>query len=260
MRSTNKHLNFARLRTTLYSDLLSNIWQILIAAEALAGILLLFFIYVGVGNIVAASLYRIFFPAIIIIIGLILTSLSFSELYTGKSYFYLTLPSSSIEKFISKLIIISVLYLLGINFLLITVSVAAKGINYFLFGEQFPLFNPIHPSILNSELFYLIALSIFFFGAVYFKKYNFLKTVLLISAPLFLMVILPAIGYKITFWEYQEVGSLKFKPGFAIAPPSIDFLADTTQQIIGILNFVFYSVTAPIFLLLTYLRLRESEA
>lgn len=260
MKSLNKYLNFARLKTTIYSDLLSNIWQIVIAAEALAGILLLFFIYVGVGNIVAASLYRIFFPAVIIIIGLLLTSLSFSELYTGKSYFYLTLPTSSVEKFISKLIIVSVLYLLSINFLLIIVSVAAKGLNYFLLGEQFPIFNPIHPSILNSEILYLIILTIFLFGAVYFKKYNFLKTILLISVPILFMIIFPAISYKIMFWKYQESGILKLQPGYAIAPPSVDYLVDTIQQIVEIFTFLFYSVTAPFFLLLTYLRLRESEA
>ena len=259
MRSINKLLSFVRFRNTFYSDLLSNIWKIVIAAEALAGILLLFFIYVGIRTI-EPNLYKTVYPAIIIITGLIVTSLSFSELYTGKSYFYLTLPSSSFEKLLSKLIIISALYLLSINFLLIFVSIAAKGINYFLFGNQFSIFNPIHPNILSSELFYLIALTIFLFGAVYFKKYNFLKTILLISAPILFMIIFPAISYKIMFWEYQESGILKLQPGYAIAPPSVDYLVDTIQQIVEIFTFLFYSVTAPFFLLLTYLRLRESEA
>jgi len=259
MRSINKFLSFVRFRNTFYSDLLSNIWKIVIAAEALAGILLLFFIYVGIRTI-EPNLYKTVYPAIIIITGLIVTSLSFSELYTGKSYFYLTLPSSLFEKLLSKLIIISVLYLLGINFLLIFVSITAKGINYFLFGNQFSIFNPIHPNILSSELFYLIVLTIFLFGAVYFKKYNFLKTILLISAPILFMIIFPAISYKIMFWEYQESGILKLQPGYAIAPPSVDYLVDTIQQIVEIFTFLFYSVTAPFFLLLTYLRLRESEA
>lgn len=259
MRSINKFLSFVRLRNTFYSDLLSNIWKIVIAAEALAGILLLFFIYVGIGRM-EPKLYSTVYPAIIIITGLIVTSLSFSELYTGKSYFYLTLPSSSFEKLLSKLIIISVLYLLSINFLLIFVSIAAKGINYFLFGNQFSIFNPIHPNILSSELFYLIVLTFFLFGAVYFKKYNFLKTILLISAPILFMIIFPAISYKIMFWEYQVSGILKLQPGYAIAPPSVDYLVDTIQQIVEIFTFLFYSVTAPFFLLLTYLRLRESEA
>jgi len=259
MKSTNNYLNFARLKNTLYSDLLSNIWKIVVAAEALAGILLLFFIYVGIGRM-EPKLYSTVYPAIIIITGLIVTSLSFSELYTGKSYFYLTLPSSSIEKLLSKLIVVSVLYLLGINFLLIIVSIAAKGINYFLLGSQFPIFNPIHPNILNSELLYLIMLTIFQFGAVYFKKYNFLKTILLISVPTFFMIIFPAISYKLMFWEFQETGLLRLKSGYAIAPPSVDILADTIQQIVEILTFLFYSVTAPLFLMLTYLQLRESEA
>ncbi|MCK5456061.1 MAG: hypothetical protein KAI45_02975, partial [Melioribacteraceae bacterium] len=100
--SINKFLSFVRLRNTFYSDLLSNIWKIVIAAEALAGILLLFFIYVGIRTM-EPNLYKTVYPAIIIITGLIVTSLSFSELYTGKSYFYLTLPSSSFEKLLSKL-------------------------------------------------------------------------------------------------------------------------------------------------------------
>lgn len=259
MKRSNNYLNFARLKNTLYSDLLSNIWKIVIAAEALAGILLLFFIYVGIGRM-EPKLYSTVYPAIIIITGLIVTSLSFSELYTGKSYSYLTLPSSSLEKLLSKLIMISALYLLGINFLLIIVSLAAKGLNYFLLGKQFPVFNPIHPNILNSEFFYLIVLTLFLFGAVYFKKYNFLKTILLISAPILFMIIFPAISYKIMFWEYHEAGLLKLKPGYAIAPPSVDYLVDTIPQIVEIFTFLFYSATAPFFLLLTYLRLRESEA
>ncbi|MEN8192837.1 MAG: hypothetical protein ABFS12_08465 [Bacteroidota bacterium] len=258
MKSTIKYLNFERLKATIYSDLLSNIWKIVISAEALAGILLLFFISVGIGKM-EPKLYDTVYPAIIIITGLIATSLSFSELYTDKSYFYLTLPSSSFEKLLSKLIIISGLYLLGINFLLIIVSIAVKGINYFLLGSQFPIYNPTHPNILNSELLYMIILSIFLFGAVYFKKYNFLKTILVISAPIFFMILFPAISYKLMFWEYQEAGLLKLKPGYSIAPPSIDILVDTIQQIVEILTFLFYSVTAPFFLLLTYLRLRESE-
>lgn len=259
MKSTNKYLNFARLKSTLFSDLLSNIWKIVIASEALAGILLLFFIYVGIGKM-EPKLYSTVYPAIIIITGLIVTSLSFSELYTGKSYFYLSLPSSSFEKLLSKLIIISVLYLLGINFLLIIVSIAADGINYFLLGNQFPIYNPIHPNILNSELFYLIMLTLFLFGAVYFKKYNFLKTILLISIPTVFIIILPTVVYKLMFWEYQEVGLLKLKPGYSIAPPSIEILMDTIPKIVDLISFLFYSVTAPFLLLLTYLRLRESEA
>lgn len=256
--NNNKYLSLTRLKATLYSDLLSNIWKIVIAAEALAGILLLFFIYVGIGKM-EPKLYSTVYPAIIIITGLVVTSLSFSELYTDKSYFYLTIPSSSFEKLLSKLILISVAYLLGINFLLIIVSLVTKGLNYFLLGKQFPIFNPIHPNILNSELFYLIILTFFLFGAVYFKKYNFLKTILLISAPILFIIIFPAIGYKLMFWEFHEAGLQSLIPGYKIAPLSIDYLSDTIRQIIEILTFLFYSVTAPFFLLLTYLRLIESE-
>ena len=259
MNSTNNYLNLRRLRITLYSDILSNKWKIVIAAEALAGILLFLYVFIGTGKIVVGSLYRTFYPTIIIVTGIITTSLSFSELYTGKSYYYLTLPSSSIEKLLSKLLINSIGYLLGINFLLIIITIAANGISLFLFENSFPIFNPIHPNIFKSELFYLIAQNIFLFGAIYFKRYNFLKTILLISGPIFFIGIFPAVIFKIMYWNYHETVLLKITPGYSISPPSLDFISNTFNRIIEILVILFYYVTAPLFLFLSYLRLRESE-
>lgn len=259
MKFTNNYLNFRRVKTSLYMDLLSNAWKITISAEVLGGVLLLFFVSIGIGKM-ESNLYSIIYPGIIIVIGLIVTSLSFSELYTEKSYFYLTIPSSSLEKLVSKFIIVSILYLVSINFLFIIVSIGASGLNAFLFDRHFPIFYPLNPDILMAELNYLISLNIFLFGAVYFKKYNFLKTILAISIPILASLFFTALVYKLINFEFHEADLLSLKPGYIIAPPSIDYLVDSIQEIVKIITLIFYIFVTPFFLILTLLRLRESEA
>jgi len=115
-----------------------------------------------------------------IIGGCVITSFSFNELFVIKrGYFFLALPASKQEKYFSKLITTTILWIL----LALIVYLAYIEINAWLIGRPGLPFNPFRSDtwqILQPIKLYIILQSIFFLGSIYFKIHAFLKTLLAI--------------------------------------------------------------------------------
>ena len=99
--------------------------------------------------------------------GLWITGLSFSEVHNPqKSYSFLTLPASPLEKVLNRWLITAVFYpvlVLGIYLLL------------YIFKHGLALSIPLY-HIANWIKVYWIFQSIFFLGAIYFKSHPMIKT------------------------------------------------------------------------------------
>lgn len=128
------------------------------------------------------NMHLVFYPLVLFLTGLLTTSYTFRDMHSKSlGYAYLTLPGSRLEKYAAKFLLTSVGMIVGTMVLYFIVSLVSAGVTKLAFGVNHGLFNPFEPLIWKLIPHYVIAHSLFFLGAVVFKKLSFLKTVLALT-------------------------------------------------------------------------------
>jgi hypothetical protein len=219
----------------------------LIAAGAIFGVLLIVTALAAVLN--PAELYEIqgFYLVAFFFGGLIFTSQAFKELHSPhRSYFFLTLPASTLEKLVAAWLITSPLYIIG--FTLFSFIIFLLG--FLIGGVPFSMSYFFNGGLGEAILSYMVVQTTFLWGAVYFRKNNFLKTVL---ALIVLGIILSLYGAALTnlLLDNQMLVFVKdHQPGSSAFPSNI------FEPYIQIL---FWGVLGPYMLLMSYFTLKERE-
>lgn len=142
------------------------------------------------------------------LISPIAANFAFSNLHNKSSAVsQLTLPASSLEKFLSKFLIYTILFILAYTLIFYCINIVAK--NYYIenFVNKYSgsyVFQPLkrkHKSSIISLIAFVISIQfIFYIGSIYFKRYNYLLS-FLIALALFLFVL--------AIYNYTQYGMLK---------------------------------------------------
>jgi hypothetical protein len=189
---------------------------------------------------------------IIYIGGFILTSMAYNEIHTpARSQFYLTLPATTIEKLFSQWVVTSLIFVVVANILLSIVLIIGNLIGNLVWSVPFDFFNPFALANIELMLIYIITQSIFFLGAIYFRKNNFLKTILslfVIGTALNIITVLFALLIFGTEGMQIESGMMDIK--------FTTWLEETFPVAMKIL---FYGVLTPFCLAVSYFKLKERE-
>jgi len=174
--------------------------------------------------------------------GLFITSSIFDEIHSPSTAFlYLTLPATTLEKLTSAWFITSVLF------------TVVSLVSFFVFGlilqfytqltitsdTSFTLFNPFREKMVFTFLSYFCYNSVFLFGAIYFKKNNFLK------------VIVAAILLFVAVFFVVSISLFLFGQSFSLQL-SIGNIGERTYYVINALIFF-------LFMLLAYIRLKNKQ-
>lgn len=231
---TDNFLNLSRLKQLLINDIRINRKPILIAAA-------LILVYWTLRSFLSLpSLNHYFF--VLFVGGFILTSHAFKDLHqTELAYSYLTLPCSNFERFLSKWLLTSVGYALGLLALFYIFVIARMGLNFAIFHNDFTLPDLFNTTFLHSLSNYIVLHSIVFLGAVVFRRYCLLKTALSVGC-IFLVFgyITTLVGLKFyAFWEPVMMQNLTY--------------------LVHVAYFSFWAVLAPFCWIVTYLRINEAE-
>ena len=207
------------------------------------------------------TFHEVFFPIFFLVAGFIATSNAFAPMHKAdRSYAYLSLPASHLEKTIEKLLLSTVVYIILALVSYFAFSGIALGLSELIAGRSFPLFNPFAGWVWEMVRFYVILHSIFLFGAAYFRNKYFIKT-LLGAAAVFLIVGAVASGATWIFFgdifQALRTGTLDAFQSVTVGQ------AEKLQRIIMIVRDVaevlFYWIMAPFFWVMTWLRVREAE-
>jgi len=223
---------------------------------------------VNAASIISAKFWNfnlVFYPLTLFIGGFIFTSLSFNELYQEQSRtFYLTIPASTLEKFISKMLITSVGYVIVSLILYFLFSLIVFSLTTLFFRLAHTIFNPFHQTNWLCIRIYLITQSIFLFGAVYFKKNSLIKTILSIFIILILYILffngIVFLIYKITSINNQiyfsfDLFNILFKKSTNLPP-----IINNIKNIINYGNkIIFWFLLAPLLWTVTFFHLKEIE-
>jgi hypothetical protein len=249
----NQIFSVNRFKLLVARQLTVNYKTMLIAAGAITGFLIvvsLLTVFTGGGGMSSEAFLGLVMP-FFFIGGYLLTSVSFSELNTPhKGYLYLMLPATAFEKLMSAWVISSVMYLVsgaliiwGINLLLLALSsiVGVQGVE---------VINMFSPEVLKPLGVYLVTQSIFFLGAIWFRKVHFLKTLLSMFGVLMMLMFFTGIMMMIFFFRQET--------GFTInSNNSVNFSGYPFVN--ELMKYLFWICLAPFFITVAYFRLKERE-
>ncbi|MDO1448579.1 hypothetical protein Q0590_20045 [Rhodocytophaga aerolata] len=242
----NNIFDIGRLTKFIQRQAVLNAPPILIAAGAIFGTMLIVSILTGYYGPENMEGLKGFFLFVFFLGGFILTSNIFAELHTPlKSYFYLTLPVSTAEKLIGSWILTSPVYVVVFS----VIAYLIYLIPTIMVGNSYPV-----PAFFDHDTFqaigsYMVIQTVFFLGAAYFRKYNFLKTVL----SLFLFQIFIGLYAGLLFWLLFGGGNVNdrdFDNGFKGS------IENTVPQLAHVF---FWYILGPFLLVVSYFSLKERE-
>ena len=188
--------------------------------------------------------------------GIVMTSLSFSELSDRRrTHGFLLLPCSTLEKYLSRYVLTSWIYVAG-SLLVYSVFIFLAGtVHSLVQAKPFSYsacFNQEHVQFL---FYYLLVHPVFLLGALFFKRQTFLKTaVAILALPISLMyfrIILVRILYHDSIF-------LPYNYSFVFYP-FYDVFGDFPSIIWLVIQWPF-PVLPPLLLIVGYIRLKEREA
>lgn len=241
------NFNVQRFALLIKLDVTTNCKAILNFIAATASILFLCFLIFPT-DYTANNFHPRLYNILLFIGGFWITSLAFREFHdTERNYIFLTLPCSNLEKFLCKLLLTSLGYVLAISVGYFILSIVISVFSLIVWQQSQPLFNPLHHDILSNICYYLILQSVFLLGSVYFKKHVMSKILLSISCFMIILFIIIIICTRF-FFELNA---------FSVAPfTNYEYLFNLLPNFV---RAIFWVYLAPLCWLVTYLRLTEVE-
>lgn len=265
----NKYFNVNRFRLLMVKELLLNRKNLLIMFISLV----LFFLLLDfspLSNLINDKSYiqhLVIYPLIMLMYCLILTSTSFSELNNTeqKIEFYM-LPASITEKYAVKFIYTTLVFIL-ISLASLTLAAIIAEFTRLLLRSNV-LFKPIFHSYTFQMLFdflfvYLGYHAIFFCGAVFFRKLESGKTLLVIitvivTAGLYLFILNYMPFFKNTISRemiFQQFGKVEMQYSVQSVKNIHEYFDNLRTQVM----FIFRYILPLILWTAAYFRLKEDE-
>lgn len=252
----NSTFDINRVKLLLIRQLRFSTQPLLIGFGAVIGLLVFILsmrIIFGGTNLSSTVFFGVIMP-FFYVGGYIFTSTIFSELGTPqRGYMYIILPASTFEKLAVSWFITSFMYVAASIVVMFLINMFLVIISSLFSLSIVPFINLFDPTILKIYATYLVAQPIFILGAIYFKKSNFLKTVLSIILIGLAIGIFTAIAAKIIVFphtfhmEFNDHNMPENVNNFFV-----NIFAPTMKVI-------FWCFMAPFFLTVSYFRLKERE-
>ena len=168
-------------------------------------VIVLLFLALSYASDQDTGFHESFYPTVLLIGGFVLTSISFNEMIKPESrQFYLGLPASNLEKFLSKWLITWIAYAVGVTLAYWILSLLMIGLSQYFFNFEFERFNLFDEVNWLYFKIYLVAQSFFLLGAIAFRKFTFFKTYLAFTIISLVFIACCFLIYKMVLWDYQE--------------------------------------------------------
>ncbi len=251
---TEQIFSFRRLYLLLRRQILSNSRNWLIAFGGMAGMLLVISVMIAYFNPVGlVALLPLYFTGLFVG-GYIFTSNVFGEMQQPqRSHQYLTLPVSSTERLVAAWILSAIVF----PFL---AWVAMEVIGWMgnvimqIIADQSPFKTTVTSGSWTAIKVYMVTQSVFLLGAAYFRKHNFIKTILALFVFSVIVQAVMGLSAWLIFNPFDQTGGVTLGPGDV--PHMETFFMETVPRMAKI---TFWYLTAPFFLLVAWFRIKERE-
>lgn len=226
--------------------LFQNRW--LIAGAAIFGVLFIASILTAIYN-PPGGLFGIreFYNAVFVFGGLILTSQIFMELHApNRSYSFLSLPASTLEKLVGSWLFTSPLYIAVFYFITFIIYL----VSFLIAGQTFS-FSYFFTSTLGHTIAnYMVIQTIFLWGACYFRKNNFLKTLLALIVFFICLGLFSGLVGFLLFANNELMFTESNKQEIEVT---------FSNTIVPLMQFLFWGVLGPYMLVMSYFTLKERQ-
>ncbi len=249
-------------------DFFSNLKAFILPTSAIFGIMFaLLFISGGESNFVVSTPM---FILLLYITGYRLSSRSFADIHhPTHSISFFMIPASQFEKFLSRLLLTSIVFLIFSVLSFFLFSLIIHGIAPLLWKKSIPIFNPFlhgsqslfdlkNPDMLQIYFTFIVTQSIFLTGSIFFKNHPMSKTFIFIILINFGLSILMGILTSLFHWEilsnlFNLDPQTLFPHWSEVAIENIPTLLQVGTEII------FYGILAPVLWTLAYFRLKKTQ-
>ncbi len=196
--------------------------------------------------------HKIFVPGILFLGGIIITSYSFTELKDPiQRSAYLLVPGSTLEKVAARLMLTLVGFPLSALTLYWTTSLVGAGLGSLIWGKSFAIYRPFTEDTWRLLTVYPIVHSIFFLGAVWFRKGAAFKTLLAVVLAQIGLAVVTFFIFRIVFFDFFQGMSFNLSKE-----------VDTgwlTSAVLRIGRVFIYVLFGPWLWVISYLRLADTE-
>ena len=234
-------------------------WKILLIS-ATVGTLVVLICGIAASQRTGMILHQVLYPFFLFGSGFVVTARAFQELDDAKAAgTWLMIPASTFEKFSSRLFLTSIGYVAGSMLVYFMVAVISKGLNQMIFEFSHPLFNPLDPWVRYNAALYLVLQSLFLVGAIYFRRFAYVKTILFLS----LLSLVFLIGlFVMSKWILGDNIRALLSGEYLISWEllSMQWAGQIRDALLFWIKIGFWGVLAPLCYVITYFRLREIEA
>ncbi|MEA1911642.1 MAG: hypothetical protein U9N32_08215 [Spirochaetota bacterium] len=249
-----------RLISLLKRDILSNINTTLITLGAVTALIYLISAITAYNRAPYTQLYFTLFTNLLFVGGFIVTSMIFKEMHRKETaQNYLLIPASNFEKFFSRLLISTIGFALITLIGITAISYLSEGVNTLIFKRHNDFFNPFSKIVWTLMAHYLVAQSIFFLGAVYFRKYHFIKTINIIFLIQLSITIIAALFVRIVYFDLFDGFFSIGDTSLFIKWEALPLNAGSFTNLIKTLKILYWLVPAPLFWTISYFRIKEVE-
>ncbi|MCK4804370.1 MAG: hypothetical protein KAT88_07420 [Spirochaetes bacterium] len=262
----NNYFSPGRFFLLLKRDFLTNYRTIIITTAAVAGFVI-FSSSISALTHSREEFHSKLYFMLLYLGGFIVTSRAFKEMYNSrKSYTYVTLPGSTLEKFSVKLISTSIGYVLGTLLIYSVIAAISEGLNQLLFGYTHALLSPFSRAFLIGAAAFLVIQGLFLAGAAFFKKNAFIKTILTLTLLAIALLIFATFAARLIFpgsfeglhQMNQEFNSMReLTEWLGLTEVRLRMVGRTIRLVLRIL---FWAVLAPLCWTISYLKFRKIEA
>jgi hypothetical protein len=198
----NELFSWRRLGLLIRADVVNGYRSLLIVSVTLAGIMLLSGLLLGRSTAPGSSFYLSWFAVILFLWGPVATSRAFRELHSKRSNeAYLLLPASSLEKTLVRLLFVSVGLVAFVLAFTLLMSYVTETMGSAL-GRRNSPFEPFAPAVWVLIAHYVAIQSVYFLGAAWFRKGNFIKTSLAVTAITIGLLMFALVLARIVFAPY----------------------------------------------------------
>ena len=204
----NDQLSMQRLAWVLRADVLRNYRAWLVTTGTVAMVALAISLFGAYDRNVGNEFYLVFFSVALFGLGPVVTSQVFVDMHgRATNTALLLLPASALEKTLSRLLLMTIGFVAYLAVFTMVLSWVLEGINVVLLGVSRDLYTPLEGAWVIVPHYFVVQ-SLFFLGAAWFRKLNYIKTIgslLLIAAGLCAI----GVGLALTFRAMTWTGGMR---------------------------------------------------
>jgi len=249
-----QHFDIERLTNLLRTDFINRYRSVGIASAALTGLVFIIAMFNAPETSGSTGIYSILLFCMLLIWGPIAASHSFRELHDKEmNQAYLLLPASALEKMISRLLLVIVVFPLYAVVFVMALSWLMIGVQSLLGTNSWGAFVPsefLQPISIGT---FVVNQSLFFLGAAWFRKMHLIKTVLSLTGLGIGMSIFAGVVLRTVFPDVMS-GDFDFDP--AVLFENHEGL---TNVLLFVLRLLYYAVLPTFCWSVAWLRIRETQ-